>query len=215
MASLQDMVIERRGLMLAISSPSGAGKTTLTRMLIDGDANLQLSVSATTRPRRSNEEDGVHYSFVAERDFILMRDAGAFIEWAHVFGNFYGTPKQPVEAALGNGRDVVFDVDWQGVRQLQHQARPDLATVFILPPSRASLHERLQKRGADDDSTVRSRMAAASAEISHWSEYDYVLVNDDLNGCAASLRAILQAERLKRERRTGLIDFVSQLMVDA
>lgn len=208
------MVIERRGLMLAISSPSGAGKTTLTRMLIHGDANLNLSVSATTRPPRSNEEDGVHYHFVGHQDFLAMRDAGAFIEWAHIFGNFYGTPKQPVEAALANGRDIVFDVDWQGVRQLQSQARQDLATVFILPPSRSALHERLQKRGADDESTVRSRMAAASDEISHWSEYDYVLVNDDLNACAASLRAILQAERLKRERRTGLTDFVSKLIIE-
>ncbi len=200
--------------MLAVSSPSGAGKTTLTRMLVQSDPDLQLSISVTTRSRRSNEQDGVHYHFIDKQRFDAMRDAGAFIEWAQIFGNFYGTLLEPVEAALANGHDVVFDIDWQGARQLQFQAAPDLATVFILPPSREVLEQRLQNRGADDEETVRRRMAAASAEMSHWREYDYVLINDDLDTCSASLRAILEAERMKRARRPGLPAFVAQLMKD-
>ncbi len=201
--------------MLVISSPSGAGKTTLTRMLVERDPNLQLSISVTTRPRRSNEQDGVHYHFIDKPRFDAMSEAGELIESARIFENYYGTPREPLEAALASGRDVVFDIDWQGARQLQAQAPDDLATVFILPPSRAILEQRLRNRGADDEETVRRRMAAASDEMSHWSEYDYVVINDDLERSAAALKAILDAERLRRTRSHGLPEYVKQLMIDA
>lgn len=201
--------------MLVISSPSGAGKTTLTRMLVEHDPNLQLSISVTTRPRRTNEQDGTHYHFIDKQRFDAMNEAGELIESAQVFENFYGTPREPLETALASGRDVVFDIDWQGARQLQAQAPHDLATVFILPPSRAILEQRLRNRGADDEETVQRRMDAASDEMSHWSEYHYVIVNDDLERSAAALQAILEAERLKQTRSHGLSEFLLQLMNDA
>ncbi|MDX2264892.1 MAG: guanylate kinase [Hyphomicrobiales bacterium] len=197
--------------MLALSSPSGAGKSTLARLLLEADAALSLSVSATTRPRRPGEEDGVHYHFIDRADFAARRDAGAFLEWAEVFGNLYGTPRAPVEQALNAGRDVLFDIDWQGARQLQAAAPDDLVSVFILPPSRPELEARLRGRGADDPASLALRMAAAADEMSHWNEYDYVLVNDDLAACASSLRAILAAERVRRRRQRWLDAFAASL----
>ena len=203
----------RRGVMLVLSSPSGAGKTTLTRRLLalEGPA-CRLSVSATTRPPRPGEVDGTHYVFLDRAAFEAKREAGAFLEWAEVFGNLYGTPKPEVEAALAEGCDVIFDIDWQGARQLAENAPDDTVRVFILPPSRRALEERLRTRAADPPEVVARRLAGAAEEMSHWSEYDYVIVNDDLAESLASLRAILVAERLKRARHPGLADFVGSML---
>ena len=203
--------ISRRGLMLVLSSPSGAGKTAISRAILDGDAAVTLSVSATTRPQRPGEVDGVDYVFVDDADFAQMVADGAFLEHATVFGHSYGTPREPVEAALAAGRDVLFDVDWQGAQQLAQAARDDLASIFILPPSTAELARRLEARAQDPPEVVAARMAQAAGEMSHWAEYDYVIVNDDLEESAASVRAILLAERLRRTRRVGLVDFVKAL----
>ncbi|TXG84800.1 MAG: guanylate kinase [Sphingomonadales bacterium] len=206
---------QRRGLMFVLSSPSGAGKSTLSRALLASDPDIALSVSATTRPMRAGEVDGRDYYFVDRARFDAMVSQGAFLEWAKVFDNRYGTPRAPVEAMLDQGRDVLFDIDWQGTQQL-HQARPeDLVRVFILPPSIAALHARLHSRAQDSADVIAGRMARAAGEISHWAEYDYVLVNDDLEDCLSRLKIILAAERLKRQRQTGLSEFVRTLMAEA
>jgi guanylate kinase len=203
--------IERRGLLLVLSSPSGAGKTTLARRLLAIDSGISMSVSATTRMPRPGEVDGRDYHFVDEPAFLAMRDAGALLEWAYVFDNYYGTPRAPVDAAISQGRDILFDIDWQGAQQLQEKVPQDLVRVFIMPPSGRVLEQRLRARAQDSEDIVRRRMAAAAAEISHWAEYDYVIVNADLDASIASLAAILCAERQKRERMLGLSDFVRQM----
>jgi guanylate kinase len=209
---VQQPLIPRRGLMLILSSPSGAGKTTLSRRLREADSNMRLSISVTTRSPRPGEVHGEHYLFASVEEFAAMRERGEFLEWAEVFGNFYGTPRAPVEAALENGRDVLFDIDWQGARQIAGLMPSDVVSVFILPPSRAALRQRLQTRAADTAEVIAMRQAAANSEMSHWCEYQYVLVNDDLETCFRSLTAILAAERLTRERNHGLAAFVAGLM---
>ncbi|HLJ19279.1 MAG TPA: guanylate kinase [Stellaceae bacterium] len=205
--------IGRRGLLLVLSSPSGAGKTTITRRLVERDGNLSISVSATTRPPRANEVDGQDYYFVSDGRFDRMVRDGALLEHATVFGNRYGTPRAPVEAALSAGRDVVSDIDWQGTQQLAQTVRGDLVAVFILPPSMEALEKRLRRRAQDSDEVVRQRMAKSADEMSHWPEYDYVFVNRDrdLDASVDQAQAILTAERLKRERQVGLAEFVNRL----
>ena len=203
----------RRGLMFVLSSPSGAGKTTLSRRLLNDDPDIRLSVSATTRPPRAGEIDGVDYVFVAADRFAEMVKADELLEWATVFGNRYGTPRAPVEAALHEGRDVLFDIDWQGTQQLQQtDAASDLVRVFILPPDLAELRRRLHGRATDAADVIADRMARARDEISHWGEYDYILINDDAEHCLGELRAILRAERLRRKRQLGLADFVRGML---
>jgi guanylate kinase len=205
------LTIDRRGLLLVLSSPSGAGKTTLARRLIDADPDISMSVSVTTRKPRPGEQDGRDYFFVDEARFKGMAEGGELLEWARVFDNFYGTPRAPVEAAIAQGKDILFDIDWQGAQQLSEKMKQDVARVFILPPSAASLEERLRTRAQDSDDVVRRRMSQASAEISHWPEYDYVIVNTDLPTSMEGLTAILAAERLRRERLNGLTGFVRQM----
>ena len=209
--SVIDVEIRRRGLMLVLSSPSGAGKTSISRALLERDGNLSLSVSATTRPQRTGETDGKDYHFVATEDFEALVAAGELLEHARVFGHLYGTPKAPVEAALSSGCDVLFDVDWQGTQQLAERARDDLVSVFILPPSTAELEQRLRSRARDPEDVVQARMAKAADEMSHWAEYDYVIVNRDLEDSIVEVQAILSAERLRRERQVGLGAFVTTL----
>jgi len=203
--------IQRRGLMLVLSSPSGAGKTTLSRQLLDNDKQIQLSVSATTRARRPSEKDGVDYRFVDTATFNGMMQRGEFLEHARVFDHYYGTPRAPVEAALKAGRDVLFDIDWQGTQQLQEKGRDDLVTVFILPPSTRDLEKRLKTRAQDSPDIVAQRMAKAADEMSHYAEYDYTIINRDIATSLMELKSILMAERLKRERQLGLVDFVKAL----
>lgn len=197
--------------MLVLSSPSGAGKTTISRMLLERDRNLALSVSVTTRPRRQSEVEGVDYHFIDAAAFGEMVIQRELLEHAKVFGHYYGTPRGPVEEALAAGCDVLFDIDWQGTQQLRQNARSDLVSVFILPPATAELERRLKERAQDSPETVAGRMAKASDEISHWPEYDYIVVNVDLEESVAKVQAILQAERLRRERQIGLVDFVKRL----
>lgn len=197
--------------MLVLSSPSGAGKTTISRRLIESDDNLDMSVSVTTRPPRPGEVEGVDYRFVMEAEFLRLAAAGRLLEQAKVFGNYYGTPREPVDDALEAGRDVMFDVDWQGAQQLAHNARNDLASVFILPPSHGELERRLHGRSQDSDEVVRRRMSKAAAEMSHWAEYDYIIVNREIEDSVAGVRAILAAERRKRDRQVGLAEFVATL----
>jgi guanylate kinase len=204
-------LVDRRGLLLVLSSPSGAGKTSLARSLLESDPGIGLSVSVTTRKPRPGEVDGRDYYFVDETKFAAMRDNGELLEWAHVFDNLYGTPKAPIEAAVREGRDVLFDIDWQGTQQLAERMAGDLVRVFILPPSAEALEARLRSRASDPAQVVEKRMAQAAAEISHWAEYDYVIVNADLAESIAGLRAILTAERLKRDRLSGLSAFVRNL----
>lgn len=204
--------IQRRGLMLVLSSPSGAGKTTLSRRLLESDRNITLSVSATTRARRATEREGVDYYFVAMDAFERMIRDGEFLEHAHVFGNRYGTPRAVVMDELARGRDILFDIDWQGTQQLKEKMRDDLVSIFILPPSHAELERRLRNRAEDSDEIVAGRMAKAADEISHWPEYDYVIVNHDVDKALADIQAILNAERLKRGRQTGISEFVSKLV---
>ena len=202
--------IERRGIMLVLSSPSGAGKTTLARRLLASESGIEMSVSVTTRKPRPGEEEGRDYYFVSESEFRRMRDAGELLEWARVFDNFYGTPRSPVERALAAGRDVLFDVDWQGAQQLNEKVSQDLVRVFILPPSGEVLEQRLRSR-REAPEVIQRRMADAAAEISHWAEYDYVIINSDLETSVAGLRSILAAERLRRERLLGLSEFVREM----
>ncbi|HTR87486.1 MAG TPA: guanylate kinase [Reyranella sp.] len=203
--------IQRRGLMLVLSSPSGAGKTTLSRQLLDNDKQIQLSVSCTTRARRPSEKDGVDYRFVDTGTFRDMIDRGEFLEHARVFDHYYGTPRAPVDAALKSGRDVLFDIDWQGTQQLQEKGRDDLVTVFILPPSTRDLEKRLKTRAQDTPEVVAKRMDKASDEMSHYAEYDYTIINRDIATSLMELKSILTAERLKRERQVGLSNFVKAL----
>jgi guanylate kinase len=203
--------IKRRGLMLVLSSPSGAGKTTLARNLIASDGSIFMSVSATTRAPRKNEADGRDYYFVTRKKFDDMVAAGEFFEHADVFEHRYGTPKQPVLDALRKGEDVLFDIDWQGTQQLKEQARDDLVSVFVLPPSHDELERRLRARAQDSDAVVAARMAKAASEISHWPEYDYVVVNRDIDRALAQVKSILEAERARRTRLVGVGDFVADL----
>lgn len=198
--------------MFILSSPSGAGKTTLSRMLLKDDPDIRLSVSATTRPPRPGEIDGVHYRFVSAAEFDRMVEEDDFYEWAHVFGHRYGTPKGAIRAALKEGQDFLFDIDWQGTQQLYQKDQQDVVRVFILPPSIDELHRRLKGRATDSAEVIAARMERARAEISHWDGYDYVIINDDIHLCFDKVRAILEAERMKRQRQTGLIPFVRGLM---
>lgn len=207
-----DTGIARRGLMLVLSSPSGAGKTTLARRLVEETPGIEMSISHTTRPRRQGEQDGRDYHFVDRDTFTRMRDQGEFLEWALVFDNYYGTTRKPVEQALAQGCDVLFDVDWQGADSLRDKAKGDVVTVFILPPSAADLEQRLNMRAQDPPEIVRRRMLGASNEIQHWQDYDYVVINHDIDCSAAALRSILAAERLRRTRLTGLKAFVQNLL---
>lgn len=204
--------VERRGLMYVLSSPSGAGKTTLAERLLRGDPRLKLSVSATTRKPRPGEVDGEDYYFVTEKEFLRMRDSNEFLEWANVFGNFYATPRARVFDQLKAGVDVLFDIDWQGAQQLDAVAGGDVVKVFILPPTREELERRLRARNQDPEDVVRGRMAKADAEMSHWAEYDYVIINYDLDESELMLRSILLAERLRRRRQTGLAAIVKKMM---
>ncbi len=204
----------RRGLMLVLSSPSGAGKTSLSRRLLETEPNLALSVSYTTRAKRKGEVEGRDYHFVDQDNFTRMRERDEFLEWAVVFDNYYGTTRSPVEEALGQGRDILFDVDWQGADKLRESAGGDVVTVFILPPSADALAGRLNERAQDSAEVVQRRMRGASNEIQHWNEYDYVVVNDDFDSTVKALRAILTAEQVRRTRITGLKDFVQSLLSD-
>jgi guanylate kinase len=206
--------IARRGLLLVLSSPSGAGKTTLAHRLLAADAGLRMSVSVTTRPPRPGEVDGRDYRFIDVAEFERLKAAGELLEWAHVHGNLYATPKAPVAAALESGEDVLFDIDWQGARQLEERLGADVVLVFILPPGGKVLEQRLKARKQDSEAIVAQRLSAAADEIGHWLEYDYVLVNADLDESLAGLSAILAAERLKRERQTGLAAFVRAILAD-
>jgi guanylate kinase len=208
----QETSVARRGLMLVLSSPSGAGKTTLSRRLLAEDDGVALSVSVTTRKLRPGETDGRDYHFIDRKKFDELVDKDGLLEWAEVFDNYYGTPRGPVMEALAAGRDVLFDIDWQGTQQLREKARGDLVSVFILPPSIPELERRLHRRAQDDYETIHRRMAKASDEMSHWAEYDYVVINRDVEQAFGDVKAILAAERLKRERQPGLSDFVRGLM---
>jgi guanylate kinase len=212
MADLDPHGFKRRGVLFVLSSPSGAGKSTIARKMLEEEPNLAMSVSATTRPIRPGEEDGVDYHFVSLDRFRAMVAANEFLEWAHVFGHRYGTPRAQVEAMLSQGKDVLFDIDWQGAQQLFQIAGGDVVRVFILPPSMEELRGRLERRATDSAEVIDARMQRAAAEISHWDGYDYVLVNDDVQACYAQVKNILAAERLKRSRQTGLIGFVRGLM---
>src|SRR6476661_6275003 len=202
--------VERRGLMFVLSSPSGAGKTTLSRMLMDRMPGLQMSVSATTRPKRPGEVEGRDYLFVDASKFEAMVKQDELLEWAVVFGNRYGTPRAPVEAALSAGRDMLFDIDWQGTQQLREKAGEDVVSVFVLPPTAADLEQRLHSRAQDSDEVIRGRMSRASHEMSHWAEYDYIVINHNIDAAFAEVQSVVEAERLKRRRRTGLTTFVRQ-----
>jgi guanylate kinase len=204
--------ISRRGLMLVLSSPSGAGKTTLSRRLLESDRNISLSVSATTRAMRPGEVHGKDYHFLKMEEFEAWLGEGKFLDHAMVFGNRYGTPSHLVTDELGAGRDVLFDIDWQGTQQLKEKMRDDLVSIFILPPSHDELERRLKTRAQDSDEIVAGRMAKAADEISHWPEYDYVVVNTDVEKALADIQAILNAERLRRSRQTGISEFVGRLI---
>lgn len=214
MSSSPKARIRRRGLMLVLSSPSGAGKTTISRALLEGDPSISMSVSVTTRPPRRGEREGVDYLFIDKAAFDGMVEAGELLEHARVFDHHYGTPRGTVEAALADGRDVLFDIDWQGTQQLAEAARDDLVRIFILPPSLGELERRLHTRAQDSEETVRRRMAKAMDEVSHWAEYDYIVINEDLEDSTAKVRSILAAERLRRHRQIGLDGFVRSLRRD-
>ncbi len=211
-ATSTSIPIARRGLMLAISSPSGAGKSTIARTLLDKDKQVSLSVSVTTRQRRPSEIEGVHYHFVSPREFERLRDSDSLLEWAEVHGNFYGTPREPVETAMSEGRDMLFDIDWQGAQQLQEKMPADVVSIFVLPPTMTELQSRLHRRAEDSEEVIAMRLANSRAEIAHWREYDYVIVNDDLNIAFDAVQSIVKAERLRRDRRHGMFDFVRDLL---
>ena len=202
----------RRGLLIVLSSPSGAGKSTISRLLLEADKDVTMSISATTRPRRPGEVEGVDYHFVDDSEFDRMIEANEFVEWAHVFGHRYGTPKAPVKQALRQGRDILFDIDWQGARQLEPDFGEHLVTIFLLPPSMRELEHRLHTRGQDSEGVIADRMRRAADEIDHWAEYEYVLVNREMDSCLDQVRAIVCAERSKRVRQTGLVEFVRDLI---
>jgi len=204
--------IERRGIMLVLSSPSGAGKSTIARELLAKEKDLEMSVSVTTRKRRGSEIDGTHYHFISEREFKRLRQSDLLLESAEVHSNFYGTPRDPVEEALGEGRDMLFDIDWQGGEQLMEKARTDVVSIFILPPSFEELKGRLVRRAEDEAEVIAKRLENALNEIPHWREYDYVVINDDLERAFGEVSAILCAERLRKDRRAGLFDFVENLI---
>jgi guanylate kinase len=205
---------KRRGVLFVLSSPSGAGKSTIARKLLADEPGLAMSVSVTTRPMRPGEVDGVDYTFVDLEEFRRMVAEHHFLEWAHVFGHRYGTPKAPVDDVLASGRDMLFDIDWQGAQQLYQMAGGDVVRVFILPPSMEELDKRLRTRATDSEEVIDARMARAHSEVSHWDGYDYVLVNDNAEACFRSVKTILAAERLKRSRQTGLIGFIRGLGKD-
>jgi len=204
----------RRGLLLILSSPSGAGKSTLTETLVRQDASIKLSISVTTRPKRTSEIDGVHYRFITAEEFAEMRERGDLLEWAEVHGNFYGTPRKAVEQALARGEDMMFDIDWQGTRQIVEKMRKDVVSVFVLPPSMPELRARLERRAEDTPEVIARRLRNAREEIAQWESYDYVLVNDDLDRTFSDLKAILAAERLRRERQIDLGSFVPALLAE-
>ncbi|KIQ01532.1 guanylate kinase [Agrobacterium tumefaciens] len=211
-ASNPPVHIARRGLMLVISSPSGAGKSTIARNLLEKDKNISLSVSVTTRPRRQSEIDGIHYNFITKRDFERMRDGEELLEWAEVHGNFYGTPREPVEMAMAEGKDMLFDIDWQGAEQLQDKMKADIVSIFILPPTMTELQSRLHRRAEDTEEVIQTRLANSRSEIEHWRDYDYVILNDDLQAAFEAIEAIVKAERVRRDRRHGMFDFVRELL---
>jgi len=204
--------LKRRGLMFVLSSPSGAGKTTIAHRLLQEDMEIAMSISVTTRPIRPGERDGLDYRFTDRAAFEAMVDAGEFLEWAEVFGHLYGTPKAQLKVGLKEGQDFLFDIDWQGTQQLYQRMETDVVRVFLLPPSIEQLEQRLRSRGTDSDEVIRNRMDRARAEISHWDGYDYVVVNDDMDACFRQVHGILGAERLRRARQTGLVDFTRDLM---
>ncbi|MBC2803157.1 guanylate kinase [Rhizobium ruizarguesonis] len=204
--------IARRGLMLVISSPSGAGKSTIARTLLETDRQIGLSVSVTTRQRRPSEVETVHYHFKSVREFERLRDSDSLLEWAEVHGNFYGTPREPVEQAMAEGRDMLFDIDWQGAQQLQEKMSADVVSIFVLPPTMTELQSRLHRRAEDSEEVIQTRLANSRAEIAHWREYDYVIINDDLNAAFDAVQSIVKAERLRRDRRHGMFDFVRELL---
>lgn len=204
--------IRRRGLMLVLSSPSGAGKSTIARNLLESDTSFELSISVTTRARRGSEIDGRHYHFRTKREFENMREDDELLEWAEVHGNYYATPRAPAEEALSEGRDMLFDIDWQGAEQLREKMRGDIVSIFILPPSMRELKERLRRRAEDTDEVINARLENARTEIEHWLDYDYVVVNDDLQTAFEKVKAIVTAERTRRDRRPGLFDFVTGLL---
>jgi len=206
------LTLDRRGVLFVLSSPSGAGKSTIARRLLAADTNLQMSVSATTRPMRPGEVDGADYHFVDLERFRAMTTNNEFLEWAHVFNHRYGSPKKPIYEMLDAGLDVLFDIDWQGAQQLHQTCGGDVVRIFILPPSMVELEDRLRRRATDSDDVIADRMQRAAAEVSHWDGYDYVLINDDIDRCFDEVKTILEAERLKRSRQTGLIGFVRKLM---
>lgn len=206
--------IARRGLMLVLSSPSGAGKSTIARNLLENDANLEISISVTTRQRRPSEIAGKHYHFITIPQFERMRDSGELLEWAEVHGNFYGTPREPVEAAMADGRDMLFDIDWQGALQLQEKMKADIVSIFVLPPTMTELQSRLHRRAEDSEEVIRTRLLNSRSEIEHWREYDYVIVNDDLDEAFRNVNCIVNAERVRRDRRHGLFEFVGTLLTE-
>ena len=210
--SIDPPIRARRGLLIVLSSPSGAGKTTISRRLMLEDPSISMSVSATTRPPRPGEVDGRDYHFVDDAEFQRLVDADELAEWAYVFDHRYGSPKEPIKEALKDGRDTLFDIDWQGTQQLEYAFRTDLVLIFILPPSMQELERRLNERGTDSDDTIAGRMRRAAGEIGHWAEYDYVLINDDMDKCLADVQAIIAAERLRRQRQPYLLGFVRELV---
>ncbi len=214
MSQTPTKAIQRRGLMLVISSPSGAGKSTIARNLLESDPHMSISVSVTTRKRRPSEIDGRHYFFKSIREFEGLRQTDALLEWAEVHGNFYGTPRDAVEAAMSEGQDMLFDIDWQGAQQLQEKMGGDVVSIFILPPTMAELQSRLHRRAEDSEEVIATRLANSRSEIEHWLEYDYIVVNEDLDSAFASVQAIVEAERLRRDRRPGLFEFVNGLLTE-
>ncbi|AXV14890.1 guanylate kinase [Neorhizobium sp. SOG26] len=213
-SSKMPATIARRGLMLVLSSPSGAGKSTIARNLLETDPSLEISVSVTTRQRRPSEIAGKHYHFITTAQFERMRAADELLEWAEVHGNFYGTPREPVEQAMSQGRDMLFDIDWQGARQLQEKMKADVVSIFVLPPTMTELQSRLHRRAEDSEEVIRTRLLNSRAEIEHWREYDYAIVNDDLDEAFRNVHCIVKAERVRRDRRHGLFDFVNSLLTE-